>query len=234
MQRSLFFIFLAILSYPLFGEAEFITISDALSKAESETKNVLLNYEADWCLPCNIMKENVLSNKKVKNALDNNFVYLDVDISNPTYASWLNEYSYACLPAFLMIDKEGTIIEELAGTSTTSEFLSFLERHNIHEEGPSKSIPDNSVTTKVMMNHIPITKDVTPVFTIAVGAFSVLENAMKQKEKIEKLTGHVVDLEIKDNLHKLSMGKYATREQASIDIKFLKQKNIDHYIKHIK
>lgn len=243
-QRLPFFLYLTIsLSVSGFSSS-LLSLSDALLKSDSESKNIILNYDADWCLPCQFMKENVLSRTDVETTLDADFVYVDVEIDDPTSSSWLDAYSYACLPSFLVIDKSGEIIEELAGTASVPEFIDFMDRHNIHRESVDKNpapivkvtesdpVEVRTKTPVAMMNNVPVTPKVKAKYTIAVGAFSVKENAINLKERIEKVTGQTVTMKTDSKgLNRLTLGRFLSKNECNVIIATLKKNKIDHYIK---
>ncbi len=241
-QRLLFFLILTASLFSTVTYASSINLSEALHRSNSESKNIILNYDADWCLPCQFMKENVLSTELVQKTLESDFVYVDVEIDDTASYSWMEEYSYACLPSFLVIDKSGEIIEELAGTASVSEFVHFMDKHNISRsvdipsknlvKAPSPKVNDNPSTPKAMMNNVPVAPYRAPKFTIAVGAFSVMENAVQLKTEIENLTGQQVELKTDTKgLNRLTLGKFPTKGDCRSLINILKKNKIDHYIK---
>lgn len=241
-QRLLFFLILtALVSSPTI-HASSISLSEALEQSNSESKNIILNYDADWCLPCQFMKENVLSTEIVQKTLESDFVYVDVEIDDTASSSWMDEYSYACLPSFLVIDKSGEIIEELAGTASVSEFMNFMDRHNISRsvivpnehlvKTTSPKVNETPAKQDAMMNNAPVAPSQAAKFTIAVGAFSVMKNAKELKAEIEKLTGQPVKLTTDTKgLNRLTLGQFPTKGDCRPMTDILKRNKIDHYIK---
>lgn len=101
------------------------TIEDALTKAKSENKTVLVVFKNENCFYCVKLKEETLNNEKVINKLNENYITTFVDINEkPELAS---KYNVFATPVMLFLDSNGNTINRLEGFYNSDELLKILE-----------------------------------------------------------------------------------------------------------
>ena len=102
-----------------------------LEMARAEQKNVLIDYYADWCVDCIRMEESTFSSQEVKSYLDQHFVSLKIDVTDPNDHNGKElkkRYGVFGPPATLLIDRSGQLLTELNfyGYKDETEFLSII------------------------------------------------------------------------------------------------------------
>lgn len=115
-----------IFSLNLYANTTKLSLDQALDQATSAHQNIFLYFNADWCLPCQIVKESVLSDTRITKTLDENFVHIEVDIDDSSQVEWTKKYASSCLPHFFVLDKKGLVLKEIAGSLPIDQFYQML------------------------------------------------------------------------------------------------------------
>ncbi len=93
--------------------------SYARQKAETEAKNLFIDFGAKWCSICKAIENTVLVRPEIKQALNDNFILLKVDGTNSgsePYASLNKEYNITGFPTLLVVDpKSGKVLKKYMG-----------------------------------------------------------------------------------------------------------------------
>jgi len=79
----------------------------ALEIAEEKGKPLFVEFEADWCLPCKIMSEEVFTHQETAEIFNDNFVNYKVDIETQSGANMKMLYGVNILPTLLILDHKG-------------------------------------------------------------------------------------------------------------------------------
>ena len=103
-----------------------------LYRARQEGKPVLLEFYADWCIPCLELEEHTFSNEGVINSTWS-FVRVRVDMSDyesPESARLRKKFGVTGVPEMLFIDARGNEIrdERIIGFLGPEDFLRHVER----------------------------------------------------------------------------------------------------------
>ena len=83
------------------------SISESLLEAQEKQTNIFISYGSDWCLPCQLMKENVFPDKEISSMLANKYVYVNADIDEINDNEWFDNYHVTCLPTLQILDSKG-------------------------------------------------------------------------------------------------------------------------------
>ena len=104
----------------------------ALAEANASSRQLLVDFRAEWCLPCKEMELKVFSDPAVAAELLKNFVLLKVDLTNeddqPNTSAVRSKYNVATLPAVRIATATGTTIGRLNQFTPPIEFLAELAR----------------------------------------------------------------------------------------------------------
>ena len=104
------------------------TLPYAVEAATEQQRPLIVELSAQWCKPCHIFAEHVLTDPRVKEALkDVLFVSYDIDTANGRDA--MRRCRVHGVPAVLGIDHDGNIrLEKLGTEPTADEFLVFMRQ----------------------------------------------------------------------------------------------------------
>ena len=108
-------------------------LDQALIQATQSNKAVLIDYYADWCVDCVRMEKTTFLDKAVRQRLNERFVPLKVDVTNPNDPegkALKKRYGVFGPPAVLFIDSEGKERKDLHfyGYKNPADFLAHLSR----------------------------------------------------------------------------------------------------------
>jgi len=201
-------------------------LADAKLLAEKSGKNIFVNYTADWCLPCQIFKDQVLNDTKVSNLLDSDFIVVKSDYDNVDSKQMFDDYAIACMPTLHILDKNGEVLNELSGTMTAQQFYEEISMYALPKSN------ENIVATKTEIVKKP-KKVISEFLTLQAGAFSSWDNAIRQKQKIGGLITEpiIIVQDTERDLYIINVGKYSSNNDLLPVSQQLKDASIAHFVK---
>lgn len=94
-------------------------------QAKRQNRLILMDCYTSWCGPCKAMVRDVFSQKEIGDYLNAHFVNVKYDMEKgegkrlkEIYASYISAY-----PTFLLIDREGKVIQQLVGYQEPEQLL---------------------------------------------------------------------------------------------------------------
>lgn len=100
-------------------------LSSALLEAQRTDKSVLVDFSAEWCPPCIVMKHDVWPDDAVERTVSQSYVPLLIDVDRDgTVAS---RYGVHGIPTILVLDAKGQVIRRGSFLSA-SNMVRFLTR----------------------------------------------------------------------------------------------------------
>ena len=106
---------------------------EMMQQVNVENKYALLKFGAKWCVPCRLMEETVFQDEQVNLYLDQYFRTLKVDIDEFDGINLKQHFKVNRIPAFVILDSQGAIVERFEKSFSTSEMLELLERYSLNE-----------------------------------------------------------------------------------------------------
>lgn len=223
---------------------EHLNIKSATALAASSGKNIFIKYEADWCLPCQIMNESVFADQNVQDLLKNEFIFITADFNQEKDREWYLKYNVTSLPTMAIIALDSSMIYKTSGSFTTQSFLdkfnhfsnndhiiSLTQHNKIMKDEKFKQIA--SATKLRSENTIRSIPAIEKNYTVTVGAFAFKQNALNyQKELIRRFGEDVFIIEDPTNrLFRLNIGQFEHRTAGQQLVRDLKKAGVDCYIR---
>lgn len=100
-----------------------VLVQAALDRARREGKLVLVDFYADWCLPCKRMLKETYTDPKVVAELEH-FVFLKVDTDDQPEVS--KHFGVAGIPDARILKPDGSELARFVGFKSASEVLVIL------------------------------------------------------------------------------------------------------------
>ena len=85
-----------------------ITYEDALEISKQNGKYILIDFSAVWCANCFELKEKVFGIEELKNIIENNLIFIEVDVDKRKDIA--KEFDIKWLPWIIIIDKDKNIL----------------------------------------------------------------------------------------------------------------------------
>ena len=85
-----------------------ITYNEALELSKQNNKPILIDFSAVWCANCYELKEKVFVNEDLKNFIDDNLIFTEVDVDK--YKNISDENNVKWLPWIIVIDSDKNIL----------------------------------------------------------------------------------------------------------------------------
>lgn len=90
---------------------------EAYAQADLEQKPIIVEFFADWCMPCRQMEINTFSDQNVQSLINESYIALKVDASRPTEHSnhMMNAFKINAFPSIILFDQKHNKQKRLTG-----------------------------------------------------------------------------------------------------------------------
>jgi len=153
-KRFIFFIMLLPCLFAAAQEQEvlqhFTSWNEVLAKARQNNKLIFIDVYFTGCHPCAVMDKEVFTNRLVKETLEKKFIGVKTDILKEQLGdSIVRKYQTMGFPTFLVLSKEGGLIDATNGFADVAVLMDFLnnaeslDKHKTYLNGfsPSLEVP---------------------------------------------------------------------------------------------
>lgn len=104
------------------------SLIDVIDRAIEEDKLVFLDIYTDWCLPCQVMDEEVFSDTELGNYISDNFISFKVNAEKGYGPNIATLYGIQGYPALLFLDQHGRILEQKNGMAFHTELKGMADK----------------------------------------------------------------------------------------------------------
>ncbi|OKS88073.1 hypothetical protein RG47T_3537 [Mucilaginibacter polytrichastri] len=99
------------------------TLADARQSAEAQNKPLFVFAHASWCPTCKKMEQEVLIQKELGAAYNQDFVNVAIDIDSPDGKELQKIYPIRATPTLFFFNKGGNIAKKIEGYTTAEKLL---------------------------------------------------------------------------------------------------------------
>jgi thiol:disulfide interchange protein len=111
------------------------TLTNVTEQAEKEGKLVFLDLYTDWCLPCQLMAEEVYSDENIGDFINDNFISYKVNAEKGNGPDLKFLYQIENFPGLLFLDSRGRVLAQKQGAAFHTELKELANQAiQIHKE----------------------------------------------------------------------------------------------------
>jgi thiol:disulfide interchange protein len=92
---------------------EFLPLDQALARAKTQGKPVLVDFSAIWCPTCRALHAEVFTDAAVKQAITAHYVLSRVDYESPEAKAFMQRYEVRGFPSLLVLSAEGALVRRV-------------------------------------------------------------------------------------------------------------------------
>lgn len=205
-----------------------LSIEEAILSATESDKDIFVIYTADWCLPCQLLDETVLSDHRVTNILNNDFITVIADFDDDSNKEWFAGFGVKRLPTMSVVGDTGFELDRFEGNSNYEEFIKWLHKNNRQ----NRMIAAQYSKPIQPIEKSDIAEPKADLTVIQFGAFSSYQNAVKLKDKVEMKLGLNIFVHEDDNsLFKVLYSQNLNQVEHDEIVKKVKLSGLKYFIK---
>lgn len=113
----------------LVGQISFRQASYNQCKANAVSSQLpfVVYVTAKWCLNCKLMEETTFRSQGLKLVVDGNYNTYKIDFDSYAAKDWKTKFPITSVPAFLVFDKNGEMIQRVDKSLTSTQIIELLE-----------------------------------------------------------------------------------------------------------
>lgn len=101
-------------------------LDEALQKARSGNKLVLVDVAAIWCPTCRRLDREIFANEQVKRKINERYVFVRLEYESPEGTAFLARHNAEGFPNLWILDGDGKTVKKLQITFDPTVFVSQL------------------------------------------------------------------------------------------------------------
>jgi len=158
MKKIVFTLFALILFFKVSFAVDFYSGSyqQALAKAKTENKSLLLYFTATWCGPCKYMQQYIFPDTTLSIYIKQHYIALKLDVDTKEgkliYLKMHQPAGPRGVPAFIISNANEEVLKKAVGGMKTSQLLDFLMR-NKEEMVLYRALADSLAQKQLTANH---------------------------------------------------------------------------------
>ena len=111
-----------------------IDVASATNIAKSQSKNIFIQYEVEWCQDCTFLNDSVVANPYIISILKSDFVLIKAPLDHQNAEEWYKKYQVTCIPTVNILDPNGQVLFETDGMVSEEELYTALLDHAYIEQ----------------------------------------------------------------------------------------------------
>lgn len=104
-----------------------LSLDEAIIKAKLENKLILVDMSAIWCPSCRKLDNNVLANSKVREAIEQSYIFARIEYESDEGEFFMNKYNVSGFPTLLVLNEDGEKIRKLGLTFNPDAFIEMIK-----------------------------------------------------------------------------------------------------------
>lgn len=100
-----------------------LPLSDALARAATENKLVIVDVAAIWCPNCRRLDRQVFSDETVRRTIAEKYIFVRLEYETPEGQAFLEKYRSEGFPNLWLLDARGNVVTKLNVVYEPASFL---------------------------------------------------------------------------------------------------------------
>lgn len=107
---------------------ESLPFKEALKKAKTENREILVDVSAIWCTTCRKLDNEVFADTDVKRFISENLIFSRLEYESDEGQNFLAQHETGGFPSLWLLNEDGVLVKRLRVTFDPAEFISQLNR----------------------------------------------------------------------------------------------------------
>jgi thioredoxin-related protein len=217
----------------------YLSFTKAKAEAELYQKKVFTYCWAPWCTDCQKMEEYTFIDAALSQYINDEFLAVKVDIHSALGKEWVKEFNITSLPTFLILDKQGALLqrletslnskdlfEVLQASTSTPQIAAVLVHPDTFEQESTTAATQQLLSAhhsvKLLLDTVKTERVDNPAVENEAEVSGIVPKEQAMKTNIEKITP--VKKMFSNGAYKIQLGQFTDYTKASTIIKQLQSR----------